>query len=434
MTTQHNPQNGGNSADPVDDSDPTGHYHSSAAGRVQQDIADGAEPETPPVEQPDQAPAEPMAPQSPSERFPWMNDTRQWGTRAQLTPHGLTIESIMTGLYGEIPEESREMTRMPRGSFATPGIPRLDNYSVNRKDELWADNAATLYEEAIQRRWNAMQDIAWNDLPDQPEALELAWCQLCTELGHHATAEIDTIGLWLHRMNYAYIEPKMFLATQEFDSARHFEAMRHRALCNGGALGLESAGFMNRRMVETRAGWPEVSVSLYIARGTLSLLLYRFGTHFAANPVDRKLFALCLQDKARHMAYGMVIAQVNRCGQGRGLRRFFAAHSRLHRKGYGRRAERSGPLGSHGHHRRRLHRQDGKWNGGGGTSALRLCPAIPDAAALRRDKQTRECPAPGSRRAFAVKRRPLAPGLKALALVSCQRRGLLSLPSPGSAG
>ncbi len=309
MTTQNDGlhSDGANQPPPVDDSDPTGHYHSSAAGRVQQDIADGAEAETAPTEQPDQAPAEPEAPQSPSERFPWMNDTRQWGTRAQLTPHGLTIESIMTGLYGEIPEESREMTRMPRGSFATPGIPRLDNYSVNRKDELWADNAATLYEEAIQRRWNAMQDIAWDDLPDQPEALELAWCQLCTELGHHATAEIDTIGLWLHRMNYAYIEPKMFLATQEFDSARHFEAMRHRALCNGGALGLESAGFMNRRMVETRAGWPEVSVSLYIARGTLSLLLYRFGTHFATNPVDRKLFALCLQDKARHMAYGMAM-------------------------------------------------------------------------------------------------------------------------------
>ena len=291
----------------VDDSDPTGRYHSSAAGRVQQEAADSAEAETTPTEQPDQAPAEPTTPQSPAERFPWMNDTRQWGTRARLTPHGLTVESIMTGLYGEIPEESREMTRMPRGSFATPGIPRLDNYSVNRKDELWADNAAALYEEAIQRRWNAMQDIAWKDLPDQPEALELAWCQLCTELGHHATAEIDTIGLWLHRMNYAYIEPKMFLATQEFDSARHFEAMRHRALCNGGTLGLESTGFMNRRMVETRAGWPEVSVSLYIARGTLSLLLYRFGTHFATNPVDRKLFALCLQDKARHMAYGMAM-------------------------------------------------------------------------------------------------------------------------------
>ena len=311
MTTTNNGQNPEPTDQPaqVDDSDPTGRYRSSAAEQVQQNVADTADAEGPVEPAADDQP-EPEVALSPVEQFPWMKDTRQWGVRAPLTPHGLTIESIATGVYGEIPDESREMTRMPRGSYATPGIPRLDNYSVNRKDELWSDNAATLYEEAIQRRWNAMQDIAWDDLPELPEEMELAWCQLCTELGQHATAEIDTIGQWLHRMNYAYIEPKMFLATQEFDSARHFEAMRHRALCNGGALGLETPGMMSRRMVETRAGWPEVSVSLYIARGTLTMLLYRFGAHFATNPVDRRLFGLCLQDKARHMAYGMAMLKL----------------------------------------------------------------------------------------------------------------------------
>lgn len=322
MTTQNNSPKGSNGVNPevpVDDSDPTGRYRGSAAGRVRQDAAGGDGPGSGPelgladagaTEKGEAAEAAPAPPQSPAERFPWMNDTRQWGTRAALTPHGLTVQAIATGVYGEIPDESREMTRMPRGSFATPGMPRLDNYSVNRKDELWADNAATLYEEAIQRRWNAMQDIAWDGLPGLPEDLELAWCQLCTELGQHATAEIDTIGQWLHRMNYAYIEPKMFLATQEFDAARHFEAMRHRALCNGGGLGLESPGFMNRRMVETRAGWPETALSLYIARGTLTLLLYRFGAVYATNAVDRKIFGLCLQDKARHIAYGQAMLKL----------------------------------------------------------------------------------------------------------------------------
>ena len=311
MTTTNNGQNPEPTDQPaqVDDSDPTGRYRSSAAGQVQQNVADRGDGESQVEPAADDQP-EPEVALSPVEQFPWMKDTRQWGVRAPLTPHGLTIESIATGVYGEIPDESREMTRMPRGSYATPGIPRLDNYSVNRKDELWSDNAATLYEEAIQRRWNAMQDIAWDDLPELPEEMELAWCQLCTELGQHATAEIDTIGQWLHRMNYAYIEPKMFLATQEFDSARHFEVMRHRALCNGGALGLESPGMMSRRMVETRAGWPEVSVSLYIARGTLTMLLYRFGAHFATNPVDRRIFGLCLQDKARHMAYGLAMLKL----------------------------------------------------------------------------------------------------------------------------
>ena len=313
MTTNNDSQNGSNGTGPnpeiaTDDSDPTGRYRSSAAGQVQQNIADAENDALSASTEPvtgGESEAEPAPTPSPEERFPWMKDTRQWGVRAPLTQHGLTVESIAVGVYGEIPDESREMTRMPRGSVATPGMPRLDNYSVNRKDELWSDNAATLYEEAIQRRWNAMQDIDWDSLPEHPQDFELAWCQLCTELGQHATAEIDTIGQWLHRMNYAYIEPKMFLATQEFDSARHFEAMRHRALCNGGALGLESPGMMNRRMVETRAGWPEVAVSMYIARGTMTLLLYRFGAHFASNPVDRRIFSLCLQDKARHMAYGM---------------------------------------------------------------------------------------------------------------------------------
>ena len=168
MTTQNDPQNGSDPAGSVDDSNPTGNYRSSAAERVQQNVADNTAAELE-VAETVEAPAEPEAPPSPTERFPWMKDTRQWGTRATPTAHGLTIDGINVGLYGEIPEESREMTRMPRGSFATPGIPRLDNYSVNRKDELWSDNSAWLYEEAIQRRWNAMQDIPWDDIPDQPE-------------------------------------------------------------------------------------------------------------------------------------------------------------------------------------------------------------------------------------------------------------------------
>ena len=236
----------------------------------------------------------------------------------------------MWACTAKFPEESREMTRMPRGSFATPGMPRLDNYSVNRKDELWSDNAAWLYEEAIQRRWNAMQDISWDDIPDQPETLELAWCQLCTELGQHATAEIETIGLWLHRMNYAFIEPKMFLATQEFDAARHFEAMRHRALCNGGALGLESPGIMSRRMIETRAGWPEVSVSLYIARGTQTLLLYRFGVVFRRQPGGPQ--AVRPMPAGQGPAPGLWDgdAEAHHSGQGRRFRRIAAPHPGFH--------------------------------------------------------------------------------------------------------
>jgi hypothetical protein len=113
------------------------------------------------------------------------------------------------------------------------------------------------------------------------------------------------IGQWLHHMNYAYHEVKTFLATVLFDSGRHYAAFRQRALVNGGSLGLESPGHMNRRILESRAGWTETALYLYILRGTLTLLLYRYGEAYAHDPAEKLLFRMCMQDKARHIAYGM---------------------------------------------------------------------------------------------------------------------------------
>ncbi|GIT44755.1 MAG: hypothetical protein Ct9H300mP11_26910 [Chloroflexota bacterium] len=48
------------------------------------------------------------------------------------------------------------MTRMPRGARHVPGIPRLEFYPLSKKEEIWADNAGPLYEEAIQRRGKSL--------------------------------------------------------------------------------------------------------------------------------------------------------------------------------------------------------------------------------------------------------------------------------------
>ena len=129
--------------------------------------------------------------------------------------------------------------------------------------------------------------------------------QLCTELAQQASTETDVVGQWLHRMNYAYHEVKGFLATEIFDTARHYTVFRRRALANGGSLGLESPGQINRRLLESRAGWTETALYLYILRGTLTLLIYRYGEAYARNWTDKLLFRHCMEDKARHMAYGM---------------------------------------------------------------------------------------------------------------------------------
>ena len=257
------------------------------------------------VEEGEQAGGQQLSPSVSSEPLAWMNDTRQWGVRAQPGRHGLTMRDLNVGIYGEVPESSSDMSRRPRGAFPIPGVPRTDLYALSAKVDLWADNAVDLYEEAIQRRWMGHLEIAWDAITPQPYEYELAMRQLCTELAQQASIETDLIGQWLHKMNYAYHEVKTFLASEIFDTGRHYTIFRHRALHNGGSLGLESAGQFNRRMMETRPGWTEVAMFLYLVRGPLTLLLYRYGEAYARNPADKFLFRKCLEDKARHMAYGM---------------------------------------------------------------------------------------------------------------------------------
>ena len=234
-----------------------------------------------------------------------MNDSPEWGTRVRPGKRGLTLDDINVGSYGEIPSQSEEMTRMPRGAFHVPGVPRLEFYPLSKKEDVWADNAGSLYEEAIQRRWMAHLDVPWDSLDPLPRELELSMFQLCTELAQQATMETDSIGQWIGRMNYAYYEVKTFLASELYDSARHYDVFRMRALANGGALGLESPGLINRRIIESRAGWTETAVLLYLLRGPFTLMLYRYGEAYALNPAEKLLFRRCAQDKARHLAYGM---------------------------------------------------------------------------------------------------------------------------------
>ncbi len=93
-------------------------------------------------EQSDEQPE--AAPPRPQPKLDWMEDCHEWGVKAEVGPHGLTMGAINIGTYGEIPEVWDEMTRMPRGAYPVEGVPRIDLYALNAKVEMWADNAADL--------------------------------------------------------------------------------------------------------------------------------------------------------------------------------------------------------------------------------------------------------------------------------------------------
>ena len=241
---------------------------------------------------------------TPQPPLDWMDKTLQWGVRVKPGKKGLTVNSINVGIYGEVPEFWEEQTRMPRGAYPAGGVPPI-GYSLRYKYEMWADNAADLYEEAVQRRWIPATDVPWDTIPQQPDDVQAAMCQLCTELSQQANVQFESIGYWMPQMAYGYHEVKLYLATEMLDAARHYEVFRKRALVNGGGLGLESAGGVNRMILESRGGWSETSLFLHLLRGTYTMTLYRYGEAFATNPADNFIFGHCLQDKARHLAYGM---------------------------------------------------------------------------------------------------------------------------------
>ena len=237
-------------------------------------------------------------------KYNWMNKTRQWGVRVRPGKAGLKLADLNVGIYGEVPMHWQDQSRNPRGAVRRRGMPPV-GYAIRDKAGLWAPSAGDMYEEAIQRRWAPATDVPWETVAPLPSDVEHAVCQVCTELTAYANVDIEAVTGWQHQMSYGYHEVKQFLATVSFDAARHHECFRKRALVNGGGLGLESPCRVNRMILESRGGWTEAVVYLYLIRGVFAMTLYKYLERHAHNDAERFIYGHALADKARHVTYGL---------------------------------------------------------------------------------------------------------------------------------
>jgi len=171
---------------------------------------------------------------------------------------------IAVGSYGEVPEHPVHRSMAPRGADVAPDTVDM-GYILNAKTDVWSDNVVELYEEAVARQWSATRDIPWGELQELPDDVEHAMCQLCTVLTEVEMIAADLPAKWMWRMSHDFIEAKMFLCMQIMDEARHAEVFRKRALSNGGGL-----------------------------------LISRT----APTDVEKRILRMCMQDEARHVAYG----------------------------------------------------------------------------------------------------------------------------------
>lgn len=235
----------------------------------------------------------------------WLQDQEPtWGVRSSLGSRGLTLMDINKAYAGEPEEVAPTDSMAPRGALLEEEYPGM-GYSLNSKYQVWSDNVAPLYEEAVSRQWSATRDIPWADLKPLPEDLERAQCEFCTFLTEVEMIASDFPAKWLWRINQHYHEVKMFLCTQAMDEARHLEVFRKRALANGG-------GLLHAR-AETELGLANIlhaptyiqgSFLMHVVGEGLVLDIFRAGEFLAQNKVEKEMYRLCMQDEARHVSYG----------------------------------------------------------------------------------------------------------------------------------
>jgi hypothetical protein len=236
----------------------------------------------------------------------WMNAPTERGRLAPIWETGLELAAVEQGTYGMVPDYWPLENDTPRGSYLPPNTANLAaSYSIYKKSEVWADNAALLYEDAIRNHWVSATAIPWSSLEPLPQHIEFAMGQVCTTWSEHSHLGLEAISKWLEQISYGFHEVKLYLATACFDYGRQTEAFRKRALANGGGLGVQTPGVWNRA-VYSAMKFTEMASMQMILRASFQITLWEgFGHVLARSDADRKLFELSTRDLKRHLDYAL---------------------------------------------------------------------------------------------------------------------------------
>jgi TusA-related sulfurtransferase len=230
-----------------------------------------------------------------------------WGARAPLRADGgFDLRDWLQGRFGQVPDEAPTYYGfVPRGAVMDSGGPEFP-YVLNRKDDVWSDNLADLYEQAKAQQWNATTDIPWHDLPALPDHIERAVCQIMTFLAENEYAALYIPAKFLPRINAQFIEPVLFLATVINDEARHIEAFMKRALANGGAPQYSAAlTEWSLHSLLVQEDYFRSSFLLHVLGEGTFLDLLDFIERHAPDGVTAEVVRRARLDEGRHVAYGI---------------------------------------------------------------------------------------------------------------------------------
>ncbi len=241
----------------------------------------------------------------------WMKlDVERGDHRPSQAKRGLTFDDLNKGSYSwdAIPEKIRHNYSMaPRGAVLPPGLPHL-GYDINRKSEVWSENAPALYEESKARHWIPSREVPWDAVEsvDHSEEFERALAQLYTDLTGMATVLGDIPSKWVWRINQELVELKMWQCTQMFDAAQLADVFRKRAIAGGTGLGRDHSplGELLKTVFDSGT-YPCASASAHLLLSGLMQTLLRHLGAVSPNAADQTIARFGMQDVSRFLAYGI---------------------------------------------------------------------------------------------------------------------------------
>jgi TusA-related sulfurtransferase len=224
---------------------------------------------------------------------------------------GFPTPSWLVGLAGRIPDRADPATGFaPRGSTVEAGSPAFP-YTELERDRVWAQNVASLYDQATAQQWDASTDIAWDELPTLPPHVERAVGQIMTHLAENEYAALYVPSKFIPRIHPHFTEVVLFLATQVVDEARHIEAFTKRALASGGELGISAA--ITQRSLKSLLDQEDFSQASFLLSvlGEGAFLDYlAFVERYAPDPVTADVVRRARADESRHVAFGVEHARL----------------------------------------------------------------------------------------------------------------------------
>lgn len=192
-----------------------------------------------------------------------------------------------------------------RGAQVEVGSPEFV-FRLDHKQEVWTENAADLYAQAVAAQWDPDQAIDWSVTFELPVPVEAAVVQIMTYMVENENAALIVPARFLGQLHPHYRELQAALAIQVADEARHIEVFTRRIRHKGLEPALSTAG--GQASLKTLLDEPDFSVASFLlsvmGEGTFVTLLQFLQAH-GPDPLTRQIARLAARDEARHVALGM---------------------------------------------------------------------------------------------------------------------------------